>query len=106
MSINTFLTSAAVSLSIAAGSLIPLAGSAQADDWRYRDGYRRNGEYAYRYNNPAPRWNRYASQKRFAYKKHHDNDHDRHNGRNVMIGLTALAIAAIIASSAEREHRR
>lgn len=104
MSIKTLITSTAVSLSIAAGSLVPLS-AAQADDWRHRDSQRGDrGTTAYQYVKPAPRWGRHNTYRAYAYKKHHN---DRHDSRNVMIGLTALAIAAIIASSAaEREHHR
>jgi hypothetical protein len=104
MPISRIVTSAAISLSIAATSLIPLASSAQAGDWHDRDAYRSNGEHAYRYFNPSPRWHRHAQPNRYVYKRHYYRDHDRHDTRNIMIGLTALAVAAIIASAAEREH--
>ena len=124
MTIKNLITSTLVSASIAAGSLVPLAAPAQADDWRYHDGYGRHGYYSYRdqghapqwnrqaraplWNRPAPapQWNRNYYDNSYAYNNYRERHHRHHDNRNIVIGLTAIAIAAIIASQAsEHDHR-
>ena len=126
MTIKNLITSTIVSASIATGSLVPLAAPARADDWRHHDGYVRQGYYSYRDQGPAPQWNRQAhapqwirpapvpqwnrnyDDNSYAYNNYNyrERHHRHHDNRNIVIGLTAIAIAAIIASQAsEHDHR-
>lgn len=111
MSISRKLTTAIVTASVAAGSLLPLTTAAHADGWRHRD----HGNYAYRDEGPRDwdrdnKWQRYHKyEPRYTEPRYAEHRRHRHrgDGKAIALGLTALVIGAMIASAArENEHRR
>jgi hypothetical protein len=103
MSFKKFATSAAVTFSLLAANLSPLAATAA----EARDGWRKHDNRAY-----SSSYDKYRSNKhnRYSdYRRHdrHDRHHRRdHNGKNVAkgvaIGLGILAVGVILASEAHR----
>jgi hypothetical protein len=105
MSFKKFATSAAVTLSLLAANLSPLAATAA----EARDGWRKHDNRAY-----SSSYDKYRSNKhnRFSDYRRYDDRYDRrhyrrdHNGKNVAkgvaIGLGILAVGAILASEAHR----
>ncbi len=107
ISISKRITAAVLAATVAAGSLLPLATSAQAADYRHRDGgysHRDRGDWE------GPRYgHRQHHRSRHHFRHHdrhdyHDRRRDRRAARGLAIGLGVLAIGAIIAGSQHNRH--
>ena len=107
MSLNKIITSAVLSASIAAGSLIPFATAANARDWN-RDGDGRSPRVERFQPRDSGRDNRWNNQRdvRGGYGRDFaDNGYRRHKdrtGRNIAIGAFAAILGLAIASQAGR----
>jgi hypothetical protein len=98
--ISKRITAAVLAATVAAGSLLPLATSAQAADYRSHDGgysHRDRGDWE------GPRYGHRKHHRPRHHDRHHDH-HDRRAARGAAIGLGALAIGAIIAGSQHNRH--
>ena len=111
MSPTKVMTTAFLAASVAAGSLIPLASTANARDWNHGQGGYRDGPRIERFERrDYGRVNRWGEPRR-DYRSHggwNDADtgyrhHKRdHTGRNVAIGIFAAMLGLAIASEASR----
>ena len=107
MSFKKFATSAAVTFSLLAANLSPLAATAAEarDGWRKHDDRAYSSSYdKYRKN----KHNRFSDYRRYddrydRYDRHHHRDRSGKNvAKGVAIGLGILAVGAILASEAHR----
>lgn len=104
MSLKKTITSAAVALSVAAGSMAPLALSANAGGYRdggygYSRGYEPYHRAAPRHFNHGPRYG-YGYGHPYYYKRHKNR-----TGKYIALGIGAALLGAIIASEGSRGHR-
>lgn len=97
MSFKKILTTAVVSASVVAGSLIPLASAANAGNWQNRHGIERG------YNGHNDGWNNRRHSR--AYENYGHRRHRDHTGRNLAIGAFATILGLAIAAEANRGSR-
>jgi hypothetical protein len=98
MSIKKLVTTATVIAALAGTNLATLTTAAEAHDWDRGYGYRHEARHGWR----ADRSWRHAR----AWDRYRERRENRHEGRAIALGITALVIGAMIASAAnEHEHR-
>lgn len=106
MSFNKILTTAVMTVSVAAGSLLPVASAANAADGNHRRGHGvergfKGGHEGHRPYRTGERWNRHAYRGDYGYRQHRDN-----TGRNLAIGAFATILGLAIAAETSRVHDR
>lgn len=93
MSFKRTLTTAALAAAVAAGSIMPLAGAANAAGWKHRGGG--HGDHS------MHRLHKSDSHRHYGHRHHRRHDH---TGRNVAIGAFATILGLAIASEARRSY--
>jgi hypothetical protein len=114
MSVKNSIVSAAVAVSIAAGSLGPMSSVAFADTWGGRNAYRQGdrdwnvhpdrryrGFEQYRYGRPD--WRHWNDRDERAERR--EDRRDRRLVRGVAIGLGVLMLGAILSQANADQHR-
>ena len=98
------LTTAVLTASLAASSLLPLATAANARDWHSRGSFEHGnagGQFGLPSHRGGGHWNRYSNDDGYGYgyrRHHHDN-----TGRNLAIGAFATILGIALAAEAGRD---
>jgi|CXWK01.1.fsa_nt_gi hypothetical protein len=103
MTFKKILTTAVVSASIAAGSLIPMASAANAGNWN--KGRSHGYERSFKGGDHGRRFNRHHDGRQYGYGYGHRRHHRDNTGRNLAIGAFATILGLAIAAEASRNNR-